>query len=697
MPDNRTHNAPTTSSKDLFMRQTPAIHRLTGIRPSRLLRLAGTLASLSVAALGLSAAPALAEGCPNAVLRAENNSTRLPECRAYEMVTPLYKEGFPVVSVLSRSFTDDGVVSYSSVGSFAGNQQPIAGNRYHATRSQTGWVTSSVAPDRLFNVGGAGAGVEGESADLRRTLWRVNFRRDVPGDTPNFYLRGSDGAMTRIGSAEQPTGGTLLFAGGSFDLSHVLFNFGATPVYEHVGTGNEGPPHAASVDNHGQVQGPVCPWSISADGRVIVYSTECGFGTPLGVSQVWARVAGSASVWVSGSECTRTSGDPGGACNAVAPAEYAGAATDGSRVFFTTAQQLVNGDIDQTNDLYECEIPPGAPAPVGTANPCASLSEVSGNASGANVQSVVKVSDDGSRVYFVAQGVLASNLGSNDAAAVAGDNNLYVWEEDAAHPAGQTTFVAKLESGIGFHPQTTTDGRYLVFETASRLLASDTDEAPDVYRYDAQTGVLLRLSTDTNGSSGNEPGVEARLARAALYRPHSSVTDDGSIVVFESSEALSPADTDGVTDAYEWHDGQVSLISNGGGEEPRITSSGQDIFFFTTQPLTAGDSGLELDIYDARVGGGFPVSASAPCSGEACQGSMALQPQPPGVSASAAFSGPGSPPAAEAPLASPKSKPTPLTRAQKLAKALKACKSKHNKKKRTACEKKARNTYRRGK
>ncbi len=69
------------------MRHAHAIHRLLGSRPSRLLRFAGTLATLaclSAAGLGLSAAPALAEDCPNAALRAENNSTRLPECRAYE-------------------------------------------------------------------------------------------------------------------------------------------------------------------------------------------------------------------------------------------------------------------------------------------------------------------------------------------------------------------------------------------------------------------------------------------------------------------------------------------------------------------------------------------------------------------------------------------------------------------------------------
>jgi hypothetical protein len=174
------------------------------------------------------------------------------------------------------------------------------------------------------------------------------------------------------------------------------------------------------------------------------------------------------------------------------------------------------------------------------------------------------------------------------------------------------------------------------------------------------------------------------------------MTDDASTVVFQTSEALSPADTDGTTDVYEWHDGQVSLISNGGGSSPWITSSGQDIFFLTNQPLTAGDSGTEGDIYDARVGGGIAVTAPAPCSGEACQGTTSLQPQQPGASASAAFNGPGSPLAPETPPAS-QPKPKPQTAAQKLAKALKACKAKHNKKKRKACEKRARNTYRRAK
>ncbi len=680
------------------MRHAPAIHRLVGSRPGRLWRLAGalaTLACLSAAGLRLSVTPALAEDCPNAALRAENNSTRLPECRAYGMVTPLYKEGFPVPLL---GYTADGAVSYTSVGSFAGNTAGTPGSQYQATRSATGWRTTALSPpEETYFTGGYN--MEATSADLRSSLWEMS-RRDQPGERFSYYLRTPDGTFTRIGDAVFPGAPTAspFVAGVSADLSHVVFHFGLsggipfTALYEYVDVGNQGLPRSVNVENTGAATpGQTCFNKISNDGRVIAFVSGCNGGT----LALWARVGGSTTVAVSGSECTRTSGDPAGACNAVAAANFAGMATDGSRVFFTSTQQLVNGDTDQGNDLYECDIPPGTPAPVGTANPCASLTEVSGSSTGANVENVVKVSEDGSRVYFVAQGVLAGNLGTNDAAAVAGDHNLYVWEKDAAHPAGQTTFVAKLEANDIFRSQSTADGRYLLFDTANRLLASDTDEAIDVYRYDAGTGGLLRVSADTNGSGGNEPGGQASIGEGASNRPDSAMTDDASTVVFQTSEALSPADTDGTTDAYEWHEGQVSLISSGGGSRPWITSSGQDIFFLTDQLLTVGDSGAETDVYDARVGGGFDLPAPAPCSGEACQGAPVLQPQPPGTSASAAFNGPGSPLAAETPPANPK--PKPLTQAQKLAKALKACKSKHNKKKRTACEKKARNTYRRGK
>jgi hypothetical protein len=718
MSANTIPNALATSSKELRMHATEPARHSAIARARRLACALATLAAVGVGAMGASATPALAGDCPNEQLRDENNSTRLPECRAYEMVTPLYKEGFPVNP---QTFSDEGAVAYSSFGSFAGNTVGAILNEYVARRSSAGWTTTSPGPPSTMYERYGLNSVEALSPDLRSSMW-IDRRGEAPADDGFFYyLRGPDGSLTRVGRGAIPgvTQEAPYTQEASADLTHVVFAHGSSglgdpelaALYEYVGTGNEGPPLSVSVDNTGtSTPGEACPAGMSADGRVIAFNSGCNAG---GALQLWARVGGSATVAVSHSECTRTSSDPGGACNALATAEFAGMATDGSRVYFTSAQQLVNGDTDQTNDLYECEIPPGAPAPVGAANPCASLTEVSHNASGADVQSVVNVSEDGSRVYFIAKGALAANLGSNDAAPVAGDENLYVWQKDAAHPAGQMTFIAKLEANDIGGAQSTVDGRYLIFTTASRLLTSDTDEAPDVYRYDADTHGLLRLSTDSSGTGGNEPGFGAGIPPsksisafpAQRARP-TAMTSDASTVIFETAEALSPADSDGVTDVYEWHEGQVSLISNGGGSLTLrlgalgITRSGQDIFFSTGQPLTAGDSGTESDIYDARIEGGFPVTAPAPCSGEACQGSPPPQPQPqpqpPGISASAAFNGPGSPLTAEAPPAT-QPKPKPQTAAQKLAKALRTCKAKHSKKKRTACEKKARNTYRRGK
>ena len=683
-----------TTSKDLHMtREQPVSRRSIAARAGDAARLAGSLAVLAVfGTLAGSAAPAFAAECPNEQLRIENNSTRLPECRAYEIVSAPYKEGFaPVSSVASGGkFTDDGTFAYLSLGNFAGDGMGATqGNNYIATRTPTGWVSTSPNPSGpafQSNLGGALA----FSADLGSSVWEMR----LPGESSEIeylYVRRLDGSFTRVGPLTDPattppgTPGTVNQIGGfplvSEDLSHIVFGDS-----EYVGTGNEWPPKRVTVDNAGEDIGG-CPVDISNDGRVVFFIRGCG------TSQLWARLGASTSVEASASECTRTAGDPGGVCNGPGEVLFSGAASDGSRVFFTTTQQLVNGDTDQTGDLYACDIPSGTPAPVGLANPCVSLDEISGAGSKAEVENAVRVSADGSRVYFVARGVLAANTDALGEPAVAGDNNLYVSQIDAEHPAGQTTFVAKLavndlETNSA---QATADGRYLVFSTANRLLPSDTDEERDVYRYDADTHQLLRLSTDTSGTGGNSPGFE--------FLPTTAIDADASTVIWQTSEALAAADTNGQPDIYAWHDGRVSLISSGRPylENPTanyaaITPSGTDIFFTTTAQLTAADGDTNSDIYDARIEGGFTFASPPRCDGEGCQGTITATPAAPAAAASSTFDGPAGVPPTDSPPANP-SEPRPLTRAQKLAKALKACSSKHNRKKRTACQKHARRTY----
>jgi hypothetical protein len=627
-------------------------------RRLRARRVASGLAALAAAAaatLSLTAAPALADECPNEALRVENNSTQLPECRAYELVTPEFKEGF---ATATTQFTDDGRLAYLTNGNFNNNGNGAAGlpgrNQYLATRTGSGWTSTALAPSGpdfipsgYYNEpasAGEYAVPAAFSSDLRSTVWNMRRGGD-PYTVRDLYLRNPDGVFTRIAAAsDQAIGaGVNPTASGSADLSHVVYSAGTGETYEFVGAG-DGPRRTVSVDNDGQsLVGPQCPVTrggVSADGRVILLS--CFVDYVAGAADnVYARV-GETTIAVFGSQCTRAPSDPGGACNAHSRATIAGTDPDDTKIYFTTSQQLVNGDTDDTNDLYECDIPTGAVAPVGSVNQCPDLREVSG-ADGADVQQVTRVSGDGSRVYFVATGVLASNPGVSGATAVAGEQNLYVWTRDSAHPDGEMRFVAA-DAGPGF-AQTTNDGRYLVFTSSAQLIVhgpqADTDTAGDVYRYDAETGALVRVSTETSGGGGNEPGADANIVTAS----HGAISEDGRSVVFTTTEALAPNDTNGTIDSYLWHDGRVSLISSGKPSDDAffglysqqpfgtflalqtfISPSGRDVFFTTTAQMIPSDVDTLLDTYDARVEGGFDQSPPPSCSGDACQGGRSVPP-----------------------------------------------------------------------
>jgi hypothetical protein len=132
------------------------------------------------------------------------------------------------------------------------------------------------------------------------------------------------------------------------------------------------------------------------------------------------------------------------------------------------------------------------------------------------------------------------------------------------------------------------------------------------------------------------------------------------------------------------------LLSDGNGPYETLlvaaSSDGSDVIITTQASLVPQDQNNgDGDLYDVRIGGGFPELSLA-CTGTGCQGAS---PVPPafGVPASETFSGPGNV------VPEPPAKPKPLTRAQKLAKALKACRTKHNPGQRRACKKQAHKRY----
>jgi hypothetical protein len=181
-----------------------------------------------------------------------------------------------------------------------------------------------------------------------------------------------------------------------------------------------------------------------------------------------------------------------------------------------------------------------------------------------------------------------------------------------------------------------------------------------------------------------------------------AISEDGSRIVFVTAAPLSVDAINGQENVYVWHkepgwaEGRVSMLSSGSSltsdKFPVMTPSGRDVFFDTTAGLVPQDTEGDLDVYDARIGGGFPAQPAEreQCSSDACQGAL-TNPAPLFVPGSISQA-PGenlSPP----PLQRAAAKTAPkLTRAQQLTRALKAC-AKRPKSKRSACRRRARKRY----
>jgi hypothetical protein len=438
--------------------------------------------------------------------------------------------------------------------------------------------------------------------------------------------------------------------------------------------------------------------ALSDDGREIFFWTCTNPSGSLMDTQVFVRLNGERTLEVSrpfeagkpfagcvGEKSPHTSGEV--PCQGAATrgeAEFVGASEDGTRMFYMTGNVgLVS---KQKDDLYMVEIgclqrEPGCGV---SKREIIGLTHVSEDPAGpAEVQGVIAVSPDGSRVYYVAQGVL-SGPNSEGRSPVAGADNLYVYHDEPGRP-GSTAFIADLctgalhsgeeadiscpvdLSGVGQETDQRlwteatdveaqlagADGRFLVFASFGRLTNDDVDNARDVYRYDAQNGTLERVSVGevgfaVNGNTrdehvigtGGERNADAAIppfavsgslaveeARLGGASPR-AISEDGSRIVFTTAERLSPDDTNGLVNAYEWHEGSVTLVSSGNDTQPvgqvMITPSGKDVFFKTVQKLVPQDTDEQPDVYDAREGEGFTAQPAAPqpCLGDACQGPL---------------------------------------------------------------------------
>jgi hypothetical protein len=529
----------------------------------------------------------------------------------------------------------------------------------------------------------------------------------------------SCGSVSTIGEAREQN---LLVAGASADGSQFIFqspgtlapgaemvkasegnnlydSAGGRPSLVNVLPGEPapaavygGPPHNGGGGLPGDFSNV-----ISEDGSKV-------FWTDLSTQRIYMREnpASSQSPLVAG-DCTA----PEDACTvavSAGPAQYWAATPDGEYVYYTENGELWRFDTSQ-----------------GTREALVSKGLKGENA---EVLGVIGVGGEGPYIYFVADGALSAEPNDRGEVATPGtEANLYV-----LHVGQAPRYIAALGNGAGgdWRPdlgQRTAEvapgGLQLVFESTRQLTGAG-DAPPgeesfaNVFVYAAEAsgpGSLFCASCNPSGAAPN-----GELTGAGGYLPVSMhptfqprwISDDGDRVFFDSFQALAPQDRNGVQDVYEWEregegtctvetpsrpdGGCVFLLSGGDSSDYSYfldaDSTGANVFFAHRGLLgQIGAADERNEVVDARVDGGFP-QVSLACTGTGCQG---VPSAPPifATPASVTFSGPGnlsSPPPA-------KPKTAAQLEAEKLAKALKSCRTKNNRRRRTACEARARTRY----
>ena len=328
--------------------------------------------------------------CPNEQRRG-GFAARLPDCRAYELVTP------PVES--SSQFDAGEEVAFSSTVAADGEAvslvtteprpgAPTSGEQYVATRGAGGWIAEDImplepydgvgCPEYQFGVCILGSAHQGRAAGW----WRVkrhprpaNVVEDPESCNPeghqvvsgepvgheNLLVRDNATGAYQLVNVTPPgvTPADAHFQAASADLSHVIFTetsplaegarYGVENLYEWDegalrlvsvlpdGTAVPGSPAAkAGTPEHEGV--------VSSDGSHVLFT----YGGAL-----YDRIDGQRTVQVD--ETQGGSGPSGGG-------SFKAATADGSKVFFLDESKLTADSTAAAGepDLYECALPEGA-------------------------------------------------------------------------------------------------------------------------------------------------------------------------------------------------------------------------------------------------------------------------------------------------------------------------------------------------
>jgi Tol biopolymer transport system component len=175
------------------------------------------------------------------------------------------------------------------------------------------------------------------------------------------------------------------------------------------------------------------------------------------------------------------------------------------------------------------------------------------------------------------------------------------------------------------------DGHLALFSTTEQMVPGDTDSQRDAYvrSKDATLGEYVTREVSIGPAGGND-------AQPVQY---DGVSSDGKKVFFSTKEGLVASDKDGQEDIYmrNLETNATTLVSQrdsscategcsgpaaaAGFVPGGIVSSGERVFFATTEKLSSEDGDNELDVYMRNMTSGHTVLISqgdSSCAGSGC-------------------------------------------------------------------------------
>jgi hypothetical protein len=662
-------------------------------------------------------APALAAGveasCPNELLRHESlespttkapYSMQLSDCRAYELTSPSGPAVEPLVELEPIFRTD---VRFPTSQFALVTPSGAVLYRSEAPLPETGAVPNGRGLAVFTSIRGSGGWRTNDLTPFRPV---ENLEHQLPETSVELFAASADGTRALIGTGLSLT---------PEDLDGAFTEYGCTPNDFYIVSTTRVP----SLLSHGSLErlagheGCICGPGILHAGRCspghgITFNadlTAVGFRSGAALSPGLAEfpVAGKGTEplekisvppwpcysWLDSGErrATLTDYQPS---EGEDECEQLGMLPDGQPVFEDIENQFLSGN------PYHGRLFVGAVGGSEATFP-QGVSQISGATPG--VAGFGAVSPDGTMVYLATTDhLLPSGDSGSDVYAVR--VSTAPW---GATPPPQENVVCLScglnGGGAGFAGQST-DGSHVFFTTPEGLWSWDIHSATAT-KLTGETG-LSDLTFSANGQHAVALTSEGLSEFTVGSPPHlivpggpfttPSVSDNGLHVVYEYTP------TGGKQVVDEWNgeragEQQVGQISPlGAPDATRLlgTAGGelQDVFFTANQPLTTQDRNAGMtDIYDARADGGFPaVVEPAGDYGESPNPTnLPSSPYPANVSYSY-----GQPPAlpADSSNAGKLRSQRSLTRAQKLAAALKAC-AKKPRRRREGCMRLARKRY----